>query len=286
MSATSGSTRGSADRGPLVGSPRHALRRSVMMHRSLYLPLARWKRAESLRVLDARTELVLDGLERSANTFAVIAFQLAQNDHVRVAHHMHAVAPLIEAAARGVPTLITVRSPEATILSAMMRQPRVTARQWLKTYAAFYERLIASRDDFVIATFEEVTSDLGGVIRRVNQRFATDFREFDHTEANVQTVFSLIDERAEGPPWQPSLNRFVSGFTSYDEYLFATRAYRRSPTKGARASVEHRVGRPSAAREAAKPVMKRRYHASSLTGLRRRAAQAYRLFVRRPGAIS
>ena len=87
------------DRGPLLGSPRHALRRSVMMHPSLYLPLARWKRAES--VLDARTELVLDGLERSANTFATVAFQLAQNDHVRVAHHMHAVAPLMEAAARG-----------------------------------------------------------------------------------------------------------------------------------------------------------------------------------------
>jgi hypothetical protein len=127
-------TRAPTDRGPLVGSPRHALRRSLMMHPSLYLPLARWKRAES--ALDARTELVLDGLERSANTFAVIAFQFAQNDHVRVAHHMHAVAPLIDAAARGLPTLITVRSPEATILSAMIRQPRVTARQWLHATAS------------------------------------------------------------------------------------------------------------------------------------------------------
>lgn len=281
MSATGSRTRAPTDRAPLVGSPRHALRRSLMMHPSLYLPLARWKRAES--ALDARTELVLDGLERSANTFAVIAFQLAQNDHVRVAHHMHAVAPLIEAAARGVPTLITVRSPEATILSAMIRQPRVTARQWLKTYAAFYERLMASRDGFVIATFEEVTSDLGAVIGRVNRRFGTDFNEFDHTETNVRTVFSLVDERAEGPPWQPSLNRFVSGFMSLDEYLSTTRAYREAPRKGTRASVEHRVGRPSAARENTKPLMTQRYRASSLTGLRSRAERAYRLFVEGPG---
>ena len=283
MSATGTRTRGRTDRGPLVGSPRHALRRSLMMHPSLYLPLARWKRAES--VLDARTELVLDGLERSANTFAVIAFQFAQNDHVRVAHHMHAVAPLLQAASRGVPTLITARSPEATILSAMIRQPRVTARQWLKTYSAFYERLMDSRDDFVVATFEDVTSDLGVVIRRVNERFATNFREFDHTEANVRTVFSLIDERAAGPPWQPSFNRFVSGFASVDEYLLATRAHREAPRNGADSSVEHRVGRPSATREAAKPVMMRRYHASSLADLRARAERAYRLFVQRPGMM-
>jgi hypothetical protein len=216
----------------------------------------------------------------------VIAFQLAQNAHIRVAHHMHAVAPLIDAVERGVPTLITVRAPQATIISAMIRQPRVTAGQWLKTYAAFYERLMISRDGFVIATFEEVTSDFGAVIRRVNQRFSTDFREFDHTEANVQAVFTLIEEREEGPPWQPSLNRFMSGFSSVDEYLFATRAYRGSPTKGTRASVEHSVGRPSATREAAKPVMLKRYHASSLSGLRTRAERAYRLFVEQPGPVS
>ena len=283
MSVASGRTRPPRDRGPLVGSPRHALRRSLMMHPSLYLPLARWKRAES--VLDARTDLVLDGLERSANTFAVVAFQVAQNDHVRVAHHMHAVAPLIQAAARDVPTLITARSPEATIVSSMIRQPRVTARQWLKTYAAFYERLTAARDGFVVATFEEVTSDLGTVIRRVNERFATDFREFDHTGANVDTVFSLIDERAAGPPWQPSFNRFLSGFTSLDEYLFATRAHRESPRNGADPGVEHRVGRPSATRDAAKPVMMQRYHASSLRDLRARAERAYGLFVQRQGAM-
>lgn len=284
MSATSSRARAPTDRAPLVGSPRHALRRSLMMHPSLYLPLARWKRAES--ALDARTELVLDGLERSANTFAVIAFQLAQNDHVRVAHHMHAVAPLIEAAARGVPTLITVRSPEATILSAMIRQPRVTARQWLKTYAAFYERLMSSRNNFVIATFDDVTTDFGAVIRKVNERFSTEFREFDHTASNVEMVFSLIDERASGPPWQPACTRFLSGYMSLDEYLLATRAHRGSEAKAARTGVEHRVGRPSEIREAAKPVMLQRYQASSLAALRARADRAYGSFVERSGAMS
>lgn len=250
-----------------------------MMHPSLYLPLARWKRAEAEAVLDARTELILDGLERSANTFAVIAFQLAQNDRVRVAHHMHAVAPLIAAAAHEVPALLTVRAPEPTIVSAMILQPRVTARQWLKTYAAFYERLMSSRPHFVIATFEEVTSDFGAVTRRVNERFGTRFREFDHTEENVKAVFALIDERAAGPPWQPSLNRFVSGLSSADEYFVATRAYRDAPAEGPRVSVEDHVGRPSAEREASKPMVLQRYQAPSVTDLRARAERAYKLFV-------
>ena len=45
------------------------------------LPLANWKRRG--RALDQHTQLVLDGFTRSASTFAVIAFQLAQNDHVQ-----------------------------------------------------------------------------------------------------------------------------------------------------------------------------------------------------------
>ena len=84
---------------------------------------------------------------------------------------MHAAASLVAAARRGVPTLITAREPEPTILSSLMREPEVTARQWLKTYVAFYERILPFRSAFVIATFTEVTSDFGAVTRRVNERF-------------------------------------------------------------------------------------------------------------------
>ena len=91
----------------------------------------------------------------------MIAFQLAQNDHVRAAHHVHAAAQFIAAAELGTPTMVTVRPPEPTILSAMLRHPLVTPGQWLKFYVEFYERLRPMRDRFVIATFEEVTADFG-----------------------------------------------------------------------------------------------------------------------------
>jgi hypothetical protein len=245
----------------------------------MYLPMARWKNEHS--VLDAHTQLVVDGHERSASTFAAIAFQLAQNDHVRLAHHMHAVAPLVAAARRGVPTLITVREPEPTIVSALMRQPQVTARQWLKTYVAFYERLLPFRSGFVIATFTEVTSDFGAVIRRVNERFATRFREFAHTEEDVEAIFALIEERSEGPPWQPFLNRFVSGLISADEYRAATQPYREG-SDGRRRVPELRIPRPSEHREAAKSQTRERYEDPALMDLRAAAEHAYRAFVATP----
>jgi hypothetical protein len=258
---------------PIVDSTRHALRRWVAARPGVYLPLARWKNEHS--ALDADTQLVIDGFTRSAGTFAAVAFQFAQNDHVRVAHHMHAVAPLLVAARRQIPVLLAVREPESTVLSASVREPNVTVRQWLKTYVDFYDRIVTCRDDFVVATFEEVTSDLGGVIRRVNDRFGTRFREFEHTPPNVESVFTLIDERAEGAPWQPFLNRFVSGLLSLDEYRAATEPFRRSAA-GAPAVPELRVQRPTARREAAKDLVRVRYLDPALSSLRASAERAYR----------
>jgi hypothetical protein len=257
---------------PIVDSSRHALRRWVAARPAVYLPLARLKNEHS--ALDADTRIVIDGFTRSAGTFAAIAFQVAQNDHVRVAHHMHAAAPLLTAARGHLPVLLAVREPEATILSASVREPNVSVRQWLRTYVGFYRRVAPIRDALVIATFEEVTSDFGAVTHRVNERFGTRFREFEHTEANVEQVFALIDERAEGPPWQPFLNRFVSGLLSLEEYRAATERPRRS---GRRPDVpELRVQRPTAGREPVIAAARARYLDASLAELRASAERAYR----------
>lgn len=258
-------------------SPRHTLRRRVSTYPRVYLPLARWKSGDS--VLRAETELVIDTFPRTANTFAVIAFQLAQNGHVRVAHHMHAPASLLAAAARGVPALVPVREPEPTIVSGHIREPQFTLRHLLKDYITFFESITPARDRFVIAAFDEVTSDLGSVIRRVNERFGTRFREYEHSEENLEIVFALIDERAEGPPWQPFLNRFASGVISADEYFEATRVHREARREPP-VVPENRIQRPSPRRDAMKSVVEERYRDPALARLRARAEKAFREFVR------
>lgn len=224
-------------------------------------------------MLAGDTQLVIDGFTRSAVTFAVVAFQLAQNDHVRVAHHLHAAAHVIEAARRGVPALVSVRAPEDSVLSAVIREPLVGPRRFLHSYVDFHERLRPYRSAFVIGTFEEATSNFGAVTRAVNARFHTDFREFEHTDASVARCFDLIEERSSRPPWEPLLGKFLSGRMSLDEYVDAT-AEARSRLKR-RAVPESRVQRPSEVRLARKAELRAIYLRPELAFLRARAEAAY-----------
>src|SRR5215218_2308422 len=134
------------------------------------------------------------GFPRSGNTFAVVAFQQAQRESVRVAHHLHMPAQVIRAARWDIPTLLLARKPTDAALSWVIREPRVSIRQALKHYVSFYEKAAEYRDALVVGFFEEVTRDYGIVLERVNAKFGTGFSSFVHTEDNVKCVFDRIDE--------------------------------------------------------------------------------------------
>lgn len=255
----------------LGGGARHATRRVIARHPSIFMPLARRRHPQG--VLRPDTQLVIDGFTRSAGTYALVAFQVAQNDHIRVAHHLHAPAHLIAATRQGVPTLVPIRDPEESVLSAMIREPSVPAGQFLRSYVDFYRRLLRLGDRVIIAPFASVTDDFGTVTRRVNARFGTSFVEFKHTEADVAVVFELIEERSRRPPWEPLLGMFLAGRISLDEYLDRTAGLRRSHP--ANDVPEHRVQRPSVARQAIKSRLRERYAAPALAGWRTRAVDAY-----------
>ena len=139
------------------------------------------------------TELVIDGFPRSGNTFALVAFEVAQPAPVRVAHHTHASAQVVAAARSGLPVILTVRRPIDAVVSHCQYYAEVSMTTALLTYLVFYRRCLPFRDRVVAATFDEITSDMGGVIDRTNARFATAFARFDHTEENVARCFELIE---------------------------------------------------------------------------------------------
>ena len=115
-----------------------------------------------------------------------MAFQLAQPQPVRVGHHLHAPSQIIHAVRLGVPTLLTVRPPEDTVLSLVIREPYVTIPQGLTAYARFHARLLEHRAGIVVAGFERGDGDLDRTIERLNARFGTDFTEFVHTDEHVR----------------------------------------------------------------------------------------------------
>jgi hypothetical protein len=257
---------------------RHVLRTRISEHPALYLPFARRKYpGPSPKVIGPETELVIDGYTRSASTFAVYAFQLAQERPVRIAHHLHAPAQLMAAARMGVPALTLIREPEGAILSQLVQEPDVALRDALVAYARFYSCLLPCRASLVVADFDEVTRDFGAVIRRLNERFGTSFAEFVHTEGNMRECFDLIQER-------PTLSKTLLSFESGTVALSELRRARQHSVLPPQPPSSMDAWIPSAERERSKAVLREQWRQPGLSELRTRAEAVYWRFVAEVGA--
>lgn len=169
-----------------------------------------------------RTEVVIEAFPRSASSFAVAAFRLAQEPNpTAIAHHTHMPAQVMEAARRALPTMVLVREPVDAVVSHVIRSPDLSVRSAMRGYVRFYRPLLLLRRAFVTAAFDEVIADYGAAIGRLNERFGTSFGLFEHTAANVARIDGEIE-----------------------------RDYRSREGSGAR--LEAVIPRPSASRETAK----------------------------------
>jgi hypothetical protein len=191
----------------LLARMRYSASTWLGQHPVLYLPLARISHRRALNalgpgadpdavppVVDTDADIVIEGYPRSANSFAVAAFRLAQERPVNIAHHRHVAAQVLGSIKLGVPTLVLIRAPEEAVPSLVARHPHVGMRGALLGYVRFYRPLIRHRTHIEWATFSEVTSDFGAVIRRINARYGTNFHPFEHTKANVLKCFDAIDQ--------------------------------------------------------------------------------------------
>ena len=196
------------------------------------------------------TELCVEGFLRSGNTFTVIAFQHVQPGVVSVAHHVHAAGAVIAAVKMGTPTLVLIRPPEESVLSYVIRWPSLTIGQALRGYVRFYDPLVPYRDRFVVGRFDEVTTDLGAVIWRVNERFGTHFVPYESTEENERAVRAQLDA------WDANTNRQEGG-----------------PAELGR-------GRPTEEKEARKAELRDRYRSAMHARARARAEALYKVMTR------
>ncbi len=231
----------------------YGLRAVVSVSPTLYLPIARrrYRRDTEDRIVERDTELVIDGFQRSGNTFSVVAFETAQERPVRIAHHLHAAAQIVAAVRLNVPTLVLIREPADSVLSHMIREPGISAKMALSNWIRFYEAVLPFMDRVVVGDFPDITSDFGSVISRINARFGTTFTGFEHTEENVARCFELIEAR----------NREHYG-----------------------ALAETKVPRPSAERDRIKAELMGEYEANRLAPLRARSSEIYGALISSPPA--
>lgn len=222
---------------------------TIKRYPALYVPLSRWRHGSRSsggnqlmepEAIGPGTEIVIEGPHRCGNTFAVVAFRLAQDRHVQVAHHLHAAAQVIVAVKRDIPTIVLLREPEETVVSRAASFPPITVKQALNEYLLFYSQVFPYRSGFVTATFETVTRDLDTAIRAINEKAGTQFKLFDQSDENVDRCFKIIEERYRG-----------------------------------QAKPERAVARPSEDRRDKKETHRSQFHAAELATMRGRALRLY-----------
>lgn len=144
-------------------------------------------------IIGDATELVIDGFPRSANTFAVVAFEAVQKRTVVIAHHTHVPATIIEGCKRKLPALLLIRDPLSCVTSASIFRntaPVPLLEEWLW----FYQNCLPFKSALTIASFENVTNHYDQVISSLNKKFNTNFSLFHH-ETNLLTSVNLRVEK-------------------------------------------------------------------------------------------
>ena len=177
----------------------------------LVLPAARWTGHGV--PLSPDSDIVIEGFPCSANSFTVAAFTTSQPGKVQVAHHLHAPGHVIAAVRRGIPALVLIREPEDAVTEFARTKPALTVAQAARGYVRFYRPLLRYLDRFVVGAFDDVTTDLGSVVRRINERFGTSFAEFEPTEQNLARARSAGDRywQSRTGPGLPLLGRTAPG---------------------------------------------------------------------------
>lgn len=144
-------------------------------------------------VLGPDTEVVIEGHPRSANSFSVVAFEVAQGRRMRIAHHTHAPGHLLAAVRARVPAIALIRDPRDAVLEFLLVRPTLDPEQAVRAWTSFYRTIRPALDRVVLAPFPVVITDFGRVMRVVNERNGTSFVPFEHTPENQQRCFDAMD---------------------------------------------------------------------------------------------
>lgn len=150
---------------------------------------------DGLTRITGATQLVLEGCPRSGNSYALAAFDHA-NPGVPVASHRHSARAVEVGLRRGLPVIVLVRRPKDAIASGLQYYPDQPAEWAIEVYRRFHRALLPMANQVMIATFEEVTSDFGGVIRRCNARFGTNFVPYEKGPEAEAALRARLDEWA------------------------------------------------------------------------------------------
>lgn len=183
-----------------------------------YQPYIFWDQQKIKRSIPVRervvlpdTELVIDGFQGSANSFATVAFKQGQSHPVKLAHHMHSPAQVIQATQENIPVLLTIRQPQETVLSLTSRWPYISVTAGLRSYIAFYKKLKPYASQHIVSPFSLTTQRMDLVVEALNAKFGTQFEPVAIEKVNVELrtkTRSATETAQRAPIKQAKLKEF------------------------------------------------------------------------------
>lgn len=170
-----------------------SMRRRLSAHPAIFFAVARL--LGNKRILNEKTDIVLDGYPRCGNSFAEAALLASQSRAINVASHAHAAAQVIEAVRRGLPTVAIYRDPDDAVASYMdMNQADWPIETYYADYFAHYEPLLPIIDKIVLARFDVFTRDFSVIPRRLNAKFNLDLEVPEADEAFRKRISERRDD--------------------------------------------------------------------------------------------
>lgn len=131
------------------------------------------------RVLRADDDILIEGFPRSGNTFFYYSFWLSQKSRakpLRIGGHFHLPFQFFLAQRWHIPAVLLLRPPVPTVLSYLVfLNGTIDLGRALARYTHFHETAARAAGSYVVVPFGEATSDPGGALARIDQRFGTDF---------------------------------------------------------------------------------------------------------------
>jgi hypothetical protein len=159
---------------------------------ALFLPIARMRENNKRTVVRPTSDVLITGYWRCANHYATYAFISSQKRDVHVARLFHAPAQLILADRWKVPTLLLIRNPMDAVASATVFLDHDDPLPFLKFYNIYHSAVAPYRDRVVISDFDRTTSDFGGVITELNERYGRNFDPYLGSPEEEQRVKEMI----------------------------------------------------------------------------------------------
>lgn len=178
---------------------RHSIRRNPTLY-WLWL-LAKYGYPHKLP--DKRTDLHIDGFQRSGNTFSTTLMRRIYPEK-KIVSHFHAVASLRLAINYNVPTMVVIRHPTEAIASSIVKrvigrgQPRRRSIAFdLKGYSDYYRFVLENADRIEVMFFDKFISDPAILVSTAARLMNTDCPDQDAiTQASVEvTDFLRSDDR-------------------------------------------------------------------------------------------